>query len=63
MVKDGEDWHGLQTTNLKKQSLNFLRYANRYVTPVSCFYNWQLEQFLQVNLRRKIYIKIMFLFA
>ena len=31
MVKDGEDKHGLQTTNLKKMRLNFSRCTNRDV--------------------------------
>ena len=32
MVKDGEDWHGLQTTNLKKNEAKILKSFNRDVT-------------------------------
>ena len=36
MVKDGEDWHGLQTTNLKNLfRLNFSKYTNRDVVPLT----------------------------
>ena len=34
MVKDGEDYHGLRMTNLKKFRLNFSRRPNRDVAPI-----------------------------
>lgn len=34
-AKDGEDWRGLQTANLKNLGLTFLRCAERDVAPLS----------------------------
>ena len=34
MVKDGEDWHGLQKAELEKFRLNFLRCGKSEVAPL-----------------------------
>ena len=43
MVKDGEDWHGLQN-----DELNFLRCENRNVNPLNCFVSCARSKFIFV---------------